>query len=449
MLKRFIAYYIKPLYLTNRLYTLLMLCVLLFLLRFFFSWPGALPYIALMALGVAIVYDYALLFSRRAGVFATRTLADRLSNGDDNTITIHLENRYPVYMHLDVIDEIPHQFNKRDIAFQAALKPGETKLILYQLRPVKRGAYSFGVINVFVQSRIALVKRRYTLGGEVEVKVYPSYLQLRKYQLMAISNRLSEAGVKKMRRIGHSMEFEQIKAYVTGDDYRTVNWKATARRGELMVNNYTDEKSQQLVCVIDKSRLMKMPFDGLSLLDYAINTTLVLSNVALMKQDRAGLISFADKISTYLPPEKKAAQMQYILEALYNQKTRYPESDFEQLYIFLRRKITQRSMVMLFTNFESLTGMRRQLPYLKKIAEHHMLITVFFENTELQQFIEKPSARLQDVYTKTIAEQFAFEKRQIVKELNQAGILAILTPPKQLTVSALNKYLEIKARQQL
>src|SRR4030095_15336290 len=182
-----------------------------------------------------------------------------------------------------------------------------------------------------------------------------------------------------------------------------------------MLNSDTDERSQQLYCVIDKSRIMKMPFEGLSLLDYSINTSLVLSNVALMKQDKAGLITFSEKISSFLIADKKALQMQSILETLYNQKTRYLESDYERLYIFIRRKITQRSLMLLFTNFESLTGVRRQLPYLKKIAENHLLIIIFFENTELAKFTDRTSESLEDVYSKTIAENFSFEKRQIVK----------------------------------
>ncbi len=374
-------------------------------------------------------------------------MAERLSNGDDNTIRIDLENNYPFTVKLQVIDEIPHQFQKRDILFALSMEKNANTILRYQLRPVKRGLYEFGVINIYVNTTNGIFSRRYIMGNPKNVSVYPSYLQMRKYQLMAMSNRLSEVGVKKVRRIGQSMEFEQIKEYVAGDDYRTINWKATARKGQLMINNYADEKSQQLYCVIDKGRVMKMPFEGLSLLDYAINTSLVLSNVALGKQDKAGLITFAETISSFLPAEKKASQMQYILDTLYNQKTRYLESDYERLYIHLRRKITQRSLVLLFTNFESLTGMRRQLPYLKKIAENHLLITVFFENTELVKFIAKESNNLEEVYTKTVAENFAFEKRQIVKELNQSGILTILTAPQQLTVNALNKYLEIKARQ--
>jgi uncharacterized protein (DUF58 family) len=125
---------------------------------------------------------------------------------------------------------------------------------------------------------------------------------------------------------------------------------------------------------------MKMPFEELSLLDYAINASLVLLNVALLKQDKAGLISFAEKISAFLPAEKKATQMQSILEVLYNQKTRYLESDFEKLYSAIRNRITQRSLIVLFTNFESLSGMQRQLPYLRRIAQHHLLLVVSIPN---------------------------------------------------------------------
>ncbi|MBC7722043.1 MAG: DUF58 domain-containing protein, partial [Pedobacter sp.] len=230
------------------------------------------------------------------------------------------------------------------------------------------------------------------------------------------------------------------------DDYRTLNWKATAKTGQLMVNTFSDEKSQQVYCVIDKGRVMKMPFEELSLLDYAINASLVLSNVALMKQDKAGLITFAEGIGSFLKADKKALQMQLVLETLYNQKTRYLETDFERLYSVLKTKVTQRSLVILFTNFESLSGMKRQLPYLRKIATQHLLLTVFFENSELANVLLQPAENLEAVYTKTIAEQFAFEKRQIVKELNRYGIMSILTAPKDLTVNTLNKYLEIKAR---
>lgn len=379
-------------------------------------------------------------------MFAVRTHAERFSNGDENPVRIDVENFYNLAVQVELVDEVPEQFQRRDVLFRLLIPARSTKALQYSLRPVKRGEYNFGTINAYARGPLGLVKRRFRFQGDKMVPVYPSYIQMRQYQLMAIHNRLSEIGIKKVRRIGHSMEFEQIKDYVRGDDYRTVNWKATAKRGQLMVNHYTDEKSQQIYCIIDKGRVMQMPFEGLSLLDYAINASLVLSNVALMKQDKAGLITFSERLGAMLVAEKKPTQMQSILEVLYNQRTRYLESDFELLYAHIRNRIKQRSLVVLFTNFESMTGLQRQLPYLRKIAQYHLLLVVFFENTELAQLTSKPVTDVESVYIKTIAEKFAFEKKLIVKELQKYGILSILSAPQNITINTVNKYLELKAK---
>ena len=446
-MKKALSKYLKPVFLTTRWNIAVFACILLFVCSFFLPWLGILPFVALIVFIGFFVYDYIILFSKKNGVFAARSHAERFSNGDENPVRIDVENRYLFVISAEIIDEVPFQFQRRNVLFKAAVKPGENVFIDYQLRPVKRGAYEFGAVNVFVSSSVGLVIRRYQFTPRTEVPVYPSYIQMQQYQLMAVTNRLNEAGVKKIRRLGHSMEFEQVKEYVQGDDYRTLNWKATARKGELMVNNYTDEKSQQVYCIIDKGRVMKMPFEGMSLLDYAINASLVLANIALSKQDKAGLITFSERVGAFLPANNRPVQMQSVLEILYNQKTRYLESDFEQLYIALRRKVNQRSLLVLFTNFETLTGMRRHLPYLRMIASHHLLVIVFFENTELKSVLSAPAQTVEDVYTKTVAEKFAFEKRLITKELQQYGILSILTPPRDLTVNTMNKYLELKARQ--
>jgi uncharacterized protein (DUF58 family) len=199
--------------------------------------------------------------------------------------------------------------------------------------------------------------------------------------------------------------------------------------------------------MIDKGRIMKMPFGGMSLLDYAINATLILSRVALIKQDKAGLLTFADQLGTFLPASRKAMQMASILENLYNQQTRFLETDYEKLYALVKTRIPQRSLIVLFTNFESLSGLHRQLPYIRGMARNHLLLVVFFENTGLLELREAEAEDVEGLYIRTIAEKFAYEKRLIVKELQQHGIATILTPPEQLTVHTVNKYLEIKARQ--
>ncbi|MEO8584185.1 MAG: DUF58 domain-containing protein, partial [Flavitalea sp.] len=165
------------------------------------------------------------------------------------------------------------------------------------------------------------------------------------------------------------------------------------------------------------------------------------------RQDRAGLITFADTIGNIVAADRKPGQMNNILETLYDQQTHFGESDFQKLYATMRTRVVQRSLIVLFTNFESLSGLQRQLPYIRSIAKTHLVLVVFFENTELKELTASTASDIETLYIKTIAEKFADEKRQIVRELQQYGLFTILTPPEKLTINIVNKYLELKARQ--
>lgn len=438
--------YLKALYLRNRIFQLAGLLIFVFILGFFvplFFTIGEVGFYLFLAL---LIVDGVLLFRFKNPMVGERLCSEKFSNGDENEIKIILEHLYPQTINIQVIDELPHQFQQRTLKFDLTLKPREVKNIIYQLRPVKRGEYKFGLINVFAFTTIGLISRRFRLAEEKSVAVYPSYIQMRKYELLAISNQLTEYGIKKIRRIGNNMEFEQIKNYVSGDDYRKINWKATARKSDLMVNQYQDERSQQVYSVIDKGRLMQMPFEGMSLLDYAINSSLVISNIALKKGDRAGLVTFQHKVSSILPASSRTMQLNLILEHLFKQKTAYKEADFSRLYIGLKRKITHRSLLLMYTNFESLPSLKRQLLYLRKINQQHLLVCILFENTEVSGLLKQPAKDIEQVYVKGIAEQLFYEKKLIIKELQAHGIHAILTPPKDLSVNTINKYLELKSR---
>jgi uncharacterized protein (DUF58 family) len=436
---------LKSFYLSTRFFIVIAALVFLFTLSYFIPPLLVITNLFFVAVGILLLFDSLILFVNKKGIHSYRSTPNRLSNGDENEIKIILENRYAFRINCEIIDEIPFEFQIRDLLFKIIIEPGTTKVFDYTLRPVKRGEYNFGSTNIYVSSPIAFVKRRYKFEGEKMVPVYPSFIQMKKYELMAISDRLTEAGIKKVRRVGHSIEFEHIKDYVRGDDYRTINWKATARKAQLMVNHFEDEKSQQIFSVIDIGRAMKMPFEEMSLLDYAINSSLVISSIAMLKQDKAGLITFSNNVSKILPADRQARQMQNILEILYNQKTEFLESDFEILSSTILRKINHRSLILLYTNFETLNALQRQLVYLRRLSQAHLVIVIFFINTELFSLIDKPANSVEEIYHKTIAEKFAYEKRLIVKELARYSIQSILTTPQNLSVNTINKYLELKA----
>jgi uncharacterized protein (DUF58 family) len=405
--------------------------------------------LVLLFIGITVLIETFLLYRKRDGVEAWRILNKRLSNGDENKVGIQLKNQYDFKVLCTVIDELPYQFQERKWKRKLVVDPGKQAYIEYSVKPQERGEYNFGDVNVYVDGPLKFVRRRFIFNEEQIVKVYPSYVQMRRFTLMAVANRMQQTGVKRLRKLGHSMEFEQIKEYVRGDDYRTINWKATARHGDLMVNNFTDERSQQIYCLINKGRVMKMPFEGMTLLDYAINASLVLSNVALQKQDKAGLITFAQNLDAFLPADKKPTQINLILETLYKQQTNFLEPDFEKLFSVVRNRISHRSLLVMFTNFESVESLYRELPFLKRLAHYHLLMVVFFENTELKQLTEARSTTIEDIYIKTIAEKYRHEKRLIAKELRAHGIIAVLTTPQSLAINVLNKYLELKNRQSI
>lgn len=438
--------FLKSLYIHNTFFIYIALLAGGFVLSYWLPFLYPFCWMAVFVLVALFLLDIFLLYGNSVAIKAGRELPQKLSNSDHNVLKITCSSAYPFKTHISIIDELPVQFQKRDFEHRTLLKKGETHIYEYSVRPVERGEYVFGNLNVYASSPLQIVKRRYTFQKDQMVPVYPSIIQMQKYDFLAIGNRLTELGLKKIRRIGHTQEFEQIKEYIKGDDVRTINWKATAKRNQLMVNQYQDEKSQPIYSLIDTGRVMKMPFNSLKLLDYAINATLAFSNVALKRNDKVGMLTFSKKIETFVPAQQKLTHLNTILEKLYNVSTEFTDSDFGLLYAHTKRKITHRSLLLLYTNFEHISSLKRQLPYLQALAKKHLLVVIFFENTELEKLIATDAEDLQTIYHKTIAEKFSLEKRLMQKELQQYGIQTILTKPESLTINTINKYLEIKAR---
>ncbi|SEA73094.1 DUF58 domain-containing protein [Psychroflexus halocasei] len=436
--------FIKSLFFSQRFFISLFSIAAVFLLSAWLHFLYLPAWLLLIFLVFLVLTETLTLYKNKA-FKAKRVLTDKFSNSDENPVLVQVENAYNFSIDVEVIDEIPIQFQKRDFYKRIKLQTKEKSEFTYLLTPKERGTYVFGAINCFVSSPIRLIKRRYRFDADAEVKVYPSYIQMQALAFLAL-DRQSDFGAKKIRRIGHTLEFEQIKEYVPGDDVRTINWKTTAKYDQLMVNQYQDEKSQPIYNIIDRGRLMKMPFESLSLLDYAINSTLAFSNIALKKNDKIGLMTFAEDCRDFIKATDKKTQLNRVLEKLYNIESNYLVSDFQRLYAQVKRSITQRSMLLVYTNFEHQVSLERQLPYLRALSRKHLVVVVLFENTEIDEMIHAKAEDITSVYEKTVAEKFSYEKRLMVKSLNANGIQSILTKPQDLSVNTINKYLEIKAK---
>ncbi|WP_027376574.1 DUF58 domain-containing protein [Kaistella palustris] len=436
----------KNLFLNTRFFAALLGVGICYVLAFFFPVLMGFAHALLIGVFIAACVEFMFLFTNRSGIQAQRILPEKLSNGDSNSVKIDLKNNYDFRIKTKIIDEIPYQFQERNFLIRRDISSGHHVFLEYFLQPKERGEYSFGSLHIFAESGLGFVSRRFSFQKNAVLPSYPSFVHLRKYELMALQNEFLLGGVKKIRQLGHTMEFEQIKEYVPGDDVRTINWRATSKRSQLMVNQFQDEKSQRVYMLIDKGRTMQMPFNGVSLLDYSINAAMALSHIILKKNDRAGLMTFAKNTENKVAADSKPGQLRKISEALYNVQTNFDESDYSRLYQDLKFSVAQRSLILLFSNFETLDALNRQIKYLRGIARNHLVVLIFFKNAELQQLIQHDPENMQEIYDEILAEKFEYEKRLIIQELKKYGIYTVYTLPENLNVEVINKYLEIKAR---
>ena len=436
---------IKNLYITRFFFWILAAVVLLFIMSF--AWP-ILFFIAqalVLCLFALSFLDTLVLFGSKELLKLQRNVPERGDLNDAMEINLRLANLTSQPLSIEMYEGFPEEMEERELIFRTRLMGKKSKSFSYEFIPKRRGDFSFGKGQVLVRSVFGLMKRRIVFPIQEKIEVYPSIRQMKLYELK-VFNQSQVRGIKKIRSLGHNNEFEQIKNYIQGDDLRTINWKATSRRNELMVNQYQEQRAQHVYSIIDKSRSMEQSFEGMTLLDYAINSSLIFSNIALRKGDKKGLISYADKVGSKLPAEGGRMHLKRIMEVLYNQKTHFREANFPLLYQVLRTDIKSRSLLMLYTNFETEQAMHRALPLLRKLNANHLLVVVFFENTQLRESIVKPPESIRDIYFSSVAETTVNVKRKIALELNRNGIQTILTKPNELNVKTINKYLSLKSK---
>jgi uncharacterized protein (DUF58 family) len=437
---------LKAIYISRFFFVVLAICAILVLMGYYVNWLLYIGQFGIIVLITLTLLDALILFGSKKPLLITRLLPNRLNLGDPVEVLISLKSNANQPFYLTVFDEPPVEMQARNLSFSKLLLSKEKTTLSYTFRPTKRGEYRWRNLHVFLRSFLSLVKRKIVFEAECVAHVYPSVVQMKKYEFIMFNQQSQERGVKRIRRIGHNNEFEQIKNYIQGDDIRTINWKATSRKSQLMVNQYQDQRSQSVYSVIDKSRAMEHEFEGLTMLDHAINSALVFSNIALRNGDKVGLFTFANKMGTRLPAHAGGRHLQRIMDSLYAQKTHFLESNYPLLFQTIQRSIPSRSLLMLYTNFETELSMRGALPVLQRLNKKHVLVVVFFENTTLQETATNEPRTVRDIYVSSLAEDMINIKKRIAKELNRHGIQSVLTKPDQLSVNTLNKYLELKSK---
>lgn len=416
-------------------------------------WAAALYLLGVLALMVADFY----LSPRPADFRLVRENEAKLSLGADNAVTIVMRRlgdpsttgvRGKAISFI-VRDEPPAEYVISRMFMPGSIAPGETLSLAYTAKPLRRGDYTFGGGYLRYTGVLGLIMRQRRYELDAPVKVYPNLLEVRKYELLARKDQLFEIGLKNARRLGQGTEFERLRDYEQDDDYRRINWPATARMHKPITTDYQPERSQSVIIMLDAGRLMTAPLGPLSKLDYAINTTLLLAYVAIVRGDRVGLLTFADTVTGYWEPDKGRKQFLALLEALYKVQPQQVEPDYMRASAFLSTKRSKRSLVVLFTDILDSPQASSMVRGFGRLAPRHLPLAVTMADTEVLSMSRRVPGDTQQMYEKVVAQNLLDDRASALEALQRLGALTLDVPADKLTISVVNKYLELKARGRL
>lgn len=409
-------------------------------------------------LGIVCVLDYVTnpLFTK---IDARREMNSKFSLGVQNVVTLTLVNRSRYHLKLRLKDDFPSEFQFQRATHDVQLAPSAAETIVYQLTPLRRGIYRFEDIHLRGWGILGLVIRQRHIAAATDVKVYPNLQAVRQYELLVRRGLLGQLGLKNSRQFGEGTEIERLREYAPDDDFRRIDWKATARHRKPIVREFETERSQDVIIMLDTGRLMASPIvpdashvagqAAMIKLDYAINTTLMTGYVSTLKGDKVGLIAFADTVHQYLAPKPGKKQFLTMLESIYALQVHPVEPDFESAFTYLASKQRKRALVILFTDILDSDAAEGLATYVAQLSRHHLVVCVTLMDATIIALATQKLTDSKSVYQKTIAEKLLQEKHATLEILRRRGVITLDVPAHQLTMTVVNKYLELKAKSRI
>lgn len=397
-------------------------------------------------------------------VEVNRIMNSKFSLGVENIVTIQIVNRTSYQLRLRLKDDFPTEFLYDKVIHELNVTKTHEKDITYHLTPLRRGIYNFGDIHVRCWGVLGLIVRQNNISAATEVKVYPNLLAIQQYELLVKRGMLHRMGLKISRQFGEGTEMERLREYLPDDDFRRVDWNATARHRKPIVREFETERSQDIVIMLDTGRLMASPIlldqpdtmDTESIsqramlkLDYAINTTLMAAYVSMLKGDKVGMVAFADTVHHYLAPKPGKKQFLTMLETIYALPVHAVEPDFEKAFSYLSSKQRKRALIILFTDILDSDSAEGIATYVAQFSKHHLVICVTLTVSGIVELAEQDITNSKSVYQKTIAQRMLHEKHTTLEILRRRGVITIDVPAHQLTMAVVNKYLELKAKSKI
>lgn len=397
---------------------------------------------------VAVLLD-AVFIPRRRRIVIRRSLPDRIFLNEATTVTVEIENRGRRDVRVRLRDVLPASMQADPEECSATVPAGATRTVSYRLRPFKRGHYGIRHMDVRALPRVGLLCRQFREEVPAEARVFPNLANVARYELLLRRGGTMEEGLARLQHLGQGWEFESLRPYVPDDEMARIDWKATARRAELIVRNYEEERRQNVTVAIDVGRATAGEFQGMSRLDYLVNATLMLAYAALRQHDRFSLLAFSDRIESYLPPVQRVQSIDRVARALYRLEPRLVESDYAAACRFLGLKRRKRGLICLMTDVIDREASSILMAYLAHYASRHISLAVTLANPELKEVAGEPLSEQPDPFTKAAAIDMLRAREEALQVMRHQGVDVLDVEPGRLTPELINRYLRIKSSRRL
>ena len=408
---------------------------------------------AFLALGALAIAAAALLaiVDHRATPAPARVTVERLADpqlsiGVSNRVTLRVTNPFARPLRLLLADSVPVSFDVDRRRSPLTVAPRGKGEIAYAARPHHRGTFSFGDIHLRLRGPLDLIERQGRVAATAPANVYPDLHEIRRYEVTLRRGLAYDAGQRRARMPGSGTVFERLREYLPDDDPRSISWTATARRGKPITVEYETERQQRILILLDAGRMMSSTLAGLTKLDHAVNTALMLSYVAIAKGDEVGLLGFADTVRSYALPRRGRKQFLRLTEELRRLEVTTTEPDYRAAFEFLRARTARRALVVLFTDLVDDEASRALVAAVTRLAGNNLVLCCLLADPQLAEVASKVPSSTAELYERVVAEDVQEARARALAILRRRGVHTIDVPAERLTVATIQRYLELKSR---
>ena len=357
-----------------------------------------------------------------------------------------IENRSPRILRAGLVEAPLRTLDLGEAELVTLLPARSAVTASFTVLPIARGSDSFTRMYVWYESSLGFVRRRSVIDAPEAFRVYPDLSAVERYGSLHVRNRLVEAGLRRMRLRGAGSEFESVRDYTSGDGFRSIDWKATARRGKMMVVQCEVERSQDVMLLLDCGRLMTARIGEQRKLDYAVTAGLSLASIASLASDRVGVVAFARRILVARAPRSTAASVRALADALCDVEPRFEESDYARAFAYLRSHLHRRSLIAFFTDVIDPVAQSAVLAELGTLAKRHVVLCVFMNDAVVSSALAQTPHTVNESFGLSVALGLSAERAVAVRSLQRSGVVVLDVPAEKLTIAAVDEYLRVKSR---